>query len=306
MANTLVNLTAEIIAQESLRLMQPNLARLTTMATDFSSEVASSGETVKTRLAGELTTSTWNGTDKYQSQNATTTGVSVTLGEPKYSQIEFNPKEAAVIGFDRLVTLFMQPMAYAVAKTVQDDIWSKVVSDAGVLDANSIVLADIDDFDRSQVIALNKKMSGRSLPEEGRVVHLSPDAYYALIADNTVAQAFSIGGNEVMRNGRIGRLHGNEFYEVQSIGTQTYKSGAILKGIAGTKDAFILVNRAPAVAAGTNADISVATDPNTGFSFMVSKWFNVEEGLHKVRAEWLFGTAIAQKKAIFPILEGSL
>lgn len=303
MSNTLLNLTADVIAQESLRLMQPNLALLSTVSTDFSSQIATSGETVKTRLAGSLTTSTWDAMGKYQSQAASTTGVSVTLGEPTYSQIEFNPKEAAVIGFDRLATLFMQPMAYAVVKSMQDELLGKIVNDA-TLNANAIVLADINDFDRSSVIALNKKMSQQAIPEEGRVVHLGPEAYYALISDNTVAQAFSIGGNEVMRNGRIGRLHGNDFYEVQSVGSAAYDVTSTVKGFAGTKDGFIIVSRAPAVSAGTHADIATATDPVTGFTFMVSKWFNVEEGLHKVRAEWLFGTAIAQKKAIFPILQG--
>lgn len=303
MANTLVNLTAEVIAQQSLRLMQPNLAQLATVTTDFSAEVAQSGETVKTRLAGSLTSSTWNSTNKYVSQNATTTGVSVTLGVPTYSQIEFNPTEAAVIGFDKLTNLFMQPMAYAVVKSMQDALLAKIANDA-TLNANAIVLADIADFDRAQVIELNKKMSAQALPEEGRVVHLGPEAYYALISDNTVAQAFSIGGNDVIRNGRIGRLHGNEFYEVQSIGSQAYDGTSTIKGFAGTKDGFIIVNRAPAVAAGTNADIALATDPATGFTFMVSKWFNVDEGLHKVRAEWLFGVELAQKKAVFPILEG--
>lgn len=309
MANTFVNLTADIIAQKSLTLMQPNLAQLKTLSIDFSSEVASAGETVKTRLAGAVTSSTWDATNKYQSQNATTSGVQVTLGDPSYSQLEFTPKEVATIGFDRLVTLFMEPLSYAVVKSMQTDLLSKVVSDSGVLDANALALASISSFDRSKVIELNKKMSNNALPEEGRVQHLGPDAYYALITDNTVAQAFSIGGNEVIRNGRIGRLHGNDFYEVQSIGAQVYKAGAtpvLLKGIAGNKEGFMIASRAPAVSAGTNADVAIATDPATGFTFMVSKWFNVDEGKHKIRAEWLFGTALAQKKCIYPIVQGTL
>lgn len=303
MSNTLNGLTSDIIAQATLPALLPGLARLSTFSTDFSAEVANSGETVVTRKPGTFTASTWNATDKYQSSNATTSPISVTMGDPSYVQVEFTPKEAAKIGFDRLRQIFIEPIAHAVVKSMTADALSKIVNDS-VLNQNAVVLANVTDFDRADVVAIAKKMSANNLPEQGRSLHLGVDLFYNLIADNTVAQAFSIGGSEVIRNNAVGTLHGLSVYESQQIGDQAYDVSSTLKGVAATKSAFMVVSRAPAVQASTYADVALATDPNTGFTFAVSSWYNHDEGLHKLRAEWLFGTSILEKKAIVPVLVG--
>ncbi|CAB4147299.1 hypothetical protein UFOVP510_22 [uncultured Caudovirales phage] len=303
MSNTLNGLTSDIIAQATLPALLPGLAKLQTFSTDFSAEVATSGETVVTRKPGTFTASTWNSEDKYLSSNASTTPISVTMGDPSYVQVEFTPKEAAKIGFDRLRQIFIEPIAHAVVKSMTADALSKIVND-GVLNSNAIVLANASDFDRADVVAIAKKMSGNNLPEMGRSLHLGVDLFYNLIADNTVAQAFSIGGSEVIKNNAIGTLHGLSVYESQQIGDQAYDISSTLKGVAATKSAFMVVSRAPAVQASTYADIASATDPATGFTFTISSWFNQDEGLHKLRCEWLFGTAILEKKAIIPVLVG--
>lgn len=306
MSNTLNGLTSDIIAQATLPALLPGLARLQTFSTDFSAEVATSGETVVTRKPGTFSASTWNATDKYQSSNATTSAISVTMGDPSYVQVEFTPKEAAKVGFDRLRQIFIEPMAHAVVKSMTENALSKIVHDGGDLDANAILLANASDFDRADVVAVAKKMSSNNLAETGRSLHLGVDLFYSLIADNTVAQAFSIGGSEVIRNNAVGTLHGLSVYESQQIAYQVYKTDkSTLKGVAATQSAFMVVSRAPAIQASTYADVALATDPNTGFTFAISSWYNHEEGLHKLRAEWLFGTSILEKKAIIPILVGT-
>lgn len=303
--NTLNGLTADIISQATLPVLLPGLARLQTFSTDFSAEVQSAGETVVTRTPSTFTASTWNSTNKYVAANATTTPISVTLGDPKYVQVEFTPKEAAKIGFDRLRQIFIEPMAYAVVKGMQDAALALVVKDSGELDANALLMANISAFDRSKVVNVAKILSNASNPETGRSMHLGVDAYYQLIADNTVAQAFSIGGSEAIRNNAIGTLHGLNTYETQSIGSAAYSGTSTLKGIAATKDAFMIASRAPAVMASDYADSVAVTEPTTGFTFVVSSWYNHDEGLHKLRAEWLFGAAILRKKSIAPILVGT-
>jgi len=302
MANTLNGLTSDIISQATLPALLPGLLRLQTFSTDFSAEIANAGETVVTRTPGTFSAGTWDSTNKYASSNATTSAISVSLGDPKYVQVEFTPKQAATIGFDRLRQIFVEPMAHAVVKSMTDAALALVVTDSGDLDANEIHLTGGDtDFDRAKVVEVAKKMSSNNLSEQGRSLHLGVDLYYNLIADNTVAQAFSIGGSEVIRNNAVGSLHGLSVYETQNIGTQAYSGSKILRGIASTRNGFMIVNRAPAVAAGTAADIVTATEPTTGFTFTISSWFNQDEGLHKLRAEWLYGVSILRKKDIVPI-----
>ena len=304
--NTLNGLTADIISQATLPVLLPGLARLQTFSTDFSSEVQSAGETVVTRTPSAFTASTWNSTNKYVAANSTTTPISVTLGDPKYVQVEFTPKEAAKIGFDRLRQIFIEPMAYAVVKGMQDAALALVVKDTGGdLDTNALLMANISSFDRSKVVTVAKTLSNSGNPEAGRSMHLGVDAYYQLISDNTVAQAFSIGGSEAIRNNAIGVLHGLNTYESQTIGSQVYSATSTLKGIGATKDAFMIASRAPAIMASDYADSVSVTEPTTGFTFVVSSWYNHDEGLHKLRAEWLYGVSILRKKSIVPILVGS-
>ena len=64
---------------------------------------------------------------------------------------------------------------------------------------------------------------------------------------------------------------------------------------------FVIASRAPAVQASTYADVAIATEPTSGFSFAVMSWFNPDDGLHKIRVEWLKGTAICDQARTAPI-----
>lgn len=298
MSNTLAGLSSDIIAQETLRALLPKLARLSVVATDFSSEVAQAGETVTTRIPSSVSSSTYS--SGYTSTNAVTTAKSVTLGEPTYVQMEFKPKEVATIGFNRLADIFIEPASNAVVKSIFDDCFGLVTA-ANLPSAVPVYNAAITGFDRADVIAVAKQMTKANVSPEGRNAFISADAHAALVSDNTISQAFSIGGSEVIRSSRLGQLHGIEFFETNLLGSQTYSSGKTLHGFAATKEAFIVVSRAPAVQASTYADFAIATDQDSGFSFGVMKWFDPNTGLHKLRMEWLKGVALGNGAVIVPI-----
>lgn len=299
--NTFAGLSADIIAQAGLKTLLPKLANLSVLSTDFSSEVAQSGETVVTRIASPFSASTYAGS--YTSSNAVSTPRSVTLGEPDYVQIEVKPKEAATYSFDRIVDTFLEPAANAVVKSIFDKAFSKVTM------ANSVAAfknlgADPTDFDRADVVALAKTFSDSNVSPDGRILMLGVAPYSGLVSDNTVAQVFSLGGSEVMRNNSVGRLHGIDIYETNLLGTGTgtasifaYDDDFAVCGVAGNKSSFIVVNRAPAVSAATYADIATATDPDSGFSFAVMKFFDPVSGKHFLRMEWLTGVEIGNADA---------
>lgn len=298
--NTFAGLSADIIAQAGLKTLLPKLARLSVLSTDFSSEVAQSGETVVTRIASPFTSSTYAGS--YVSANAVSTAKSVTLGEPDYVQIEVKPKEAATYSFDRIVDTFLEPAANAVVKSIFDKAFSEVTAANGIGTFKDLG-ANPADFDRADVVALAKTMSDANIDPEGRILMLGVAPYSGLVSDNTVAQVFSLGGSEVMRENNVGRLHGVDIYETNIIGTGVggsifqFNDDSAVAGVAGNKSSFIVVSRAPAVSAATYADISVATDPASGFSFAVMKFFDPVSGKHFLRLEWLTGVALGNPDA---------
>jgi hypothetical protein len=300
--NNFAGLSADIIAQAGLKTLLPKLAGLQVLSTDFSADVAQSGETVVTRIASPFTASTYAGS--YASSNAVSEARSVTLGEPDYVQIEVKPKEAATYSFDRIVDTFLEPAANAVVKSIFDKAFGLVTS-TNLTGATPVSLASDGDFDRSDIIAIATQLSSKNVAPEGRSLMLSVANYGGLVSDNTVAQVFSLGGSEVMRNNNVGRIHGLDVYETSLLGGTSfaYESGVSdLGGIAGNKSSFIVVNRAPAVSAATYADFAVATDPDSGFSFAVMKFFDPVSGKHFLRLEWLTGVALGNKNTIVPVI----
>lgn len=298
--NTFAGLSADIIAQAGLKTLLPKLSALSVLSTDFSSEVAQSGETVVTRIASPFTASTYAGS--YASANAVSTAKSVTLGEPDYVQIEVKPKEAATYSFDRIVDTFLEPAANAVVKSIFDKAFAEVTDANGIV-AGKDMGATPTDFDRADIVAIAKELSLANVPAEGRVLMLGVSPYSGLVSDNTVAQTFSLGGTEVMRNNNVGRLHGIDIYETNLLdGSVTFDTGKELLGVAGNKSSFLVVSRAPAVSAATYADIAVATDPDSGFSFAVMKFFDPVSGKHYLRLEWLTGVALGNKDTIRAVI----
>lgn len=296
--NTLNGLTADILAAEAVRALTPGLQGLAPLSLDFSAEIAGGGDTVKTRKPGAYTASTYAGS--YTSANSTASAITVTLDEPDYVQAEFKPKEVASIGLATLQRTFFPEMANAVVKSMLDAAFAEVTS-ANVTSISPIYQADISTFDRSKVLAARKALTKANVPEDRRVLLLSADAYEALGSDDKISLALNIGTPDVMRSGAIGRLAGFQVIETNLLGSDEFSTGKTLHGIASDNRAFVIASRAPAVQAATYADIALATEPTSGFTFAVMSWFNVDEGLHKLRVEWLKGVSICDQARIAPI-----
>lgn len=296
--NTLNGLTADILAAEAVRALTPGLQGLRPLSLDFSAEIAGGGDTVKTRKPGLYNSSTYNGS--YTAANSSATAITVTLGEPDYVQAEFKPKEVASIGLATLQRTFFPEMANAVVKSMLTAAFAEVTS-AKVTSIAPVFNADIVDFGRASVLEARKKLTKANVPEDGRILLLSADAYEALGSDDKISLALNIGSPEVMRSGTIGRLAGFNVIETNLLGTQAFASGKTLHGIASDNRAFVIASRAPAVQASTYADVALATEPTSGFSFAVMSWFNPDDGLHKIRVEWLKGVGICDQARIAPI-----
>ena len=108
MSNSIGGLTLQLVAEESLRTLVPELVPLTEIAvTDFGSYVAERGSTVHTRYAGSFTSSKYNPANGYVPTNADSTDVAITLEEPDYVDVAFTDFEASTLSLERLRRLFM-------------------------------------------------------------------------------------------------------------------------------------------------------------------------------------------------------
>ena len=83
MSNSIGGLTLQLVAEESLRTLVPELVPLTKIAvTDFGAYVAERGSTVHTRYASSFSSTKFNPADGFVPTAATSTDVAITLEEP--------------------------------------------------------------------------------------------------------------------------------------------------------------------------------------------------------------------------------
>ena len=96
MANSIGGLTLQLVAEESLRTLVPELVPLTEIAvTDFGNYVAERGTTVHTRYADSFTASTYDPAAGFVPANAVSTDVPVTIADLKYVDVAFTDYEAS-------------------------------------------------------------------------------------------------------------------------------------------------------------------------------------------------------------------
>jgi hypothetical protein len=292
MSNAIGGLTLNLVAEESLRTLVPQLAPLTKIAvTDFGAYVAERGTTVHTRYAGKFTAQNYSRATGFVESDAVSTDVPVTLVDQKHVTVAFTDYEVATLSLERLRRLFMAPMANAVVKSLFDQVLTKVDDDfeAGYDGAQS-------GFNRIAVSNIAKSLTLANLPQEGRAALVSPDAYQQLISDPVIAQAFSIGTSDVIRGNRLGMIHGIDFYEYNGFDAAGIEAG--LNGVVSCKEGLVVVTRVPAAPTTGGGEQTIVTDPDSQFSYALRYWYDWSAGLHKLSANWLIGSGKGNPDAL--------
>jgi len=292
MSNNIGGLTLQLVAEESLRTLVPQLQPLTKIAvTDFGAYVAERGTTVHTRYAGKFTAANYSKATGFVASDAVSTDVPVTLADQKHVTIEFTDYEVATLSLDRLRRLFMAPMANAVVKSLFDQVLGKV--DGSFASGYN---GTIGNFNRIAVSNIAKSLTKANLPQEGRSALVSPDIYQQLVSDPAVAQAFSIGTSDVIRGNRLGMIHGIEFYEYN--GFDAAGVDATLNGVVSCKEGLVVVTRVPAAPTTGGGEQTIVTDPDSQFSYALRYWYDWSAGLHKLSANWLVGSSKGNPDAL--------
>jgi hypothetical protein len=296
MSNAIGGLTLQLVAEESLRTLVPQLQPLTKIAvTDFGAYVAERGTTVHTRYAGKFTAANYARATGFVEQDAVSTDVPVTLVDQKHVTIAFTDYEVATLSMERLRRLFMAPMANAVVKSLFDQVLTKV--DSSFADGYDGAQSA---FNRIAVSNIAKSLTKANLPQEGRSALISPDAYQQLISDPVIAQAFSIGTSEVIRGNRLGMIHGIDFFEYNGFDAAGIEAG--LNGVVSCKEGLVVVTRVPAAPTTGGGEQTIVTDPDSQFSYALRYWYDWSAGLHKLSANWLVGSAKGNPDALQKII----
>lgn len=302
MSNNVLNqgLAPQFVAAETLRTLVPVLAPLNKIVTtDFSAYVAEKGQVVHTRFANKFTASTYVRANGFVPSDADATDVAITLADHKYVAAAFDDTEVATISLDMLRRVFIAPMANATVKSLFDGVIGLTTAANFAGEAYDGVKAN---FNRVAIAGTATAMTKANLPFEGRSLLLTPDAFGQLLQDASVAQYLSIGDTSVIRDGKVGRLHGIDIYEYNGFPTSGTTFTEHLNGIASCREGHVIVTRVPAAPTTGGGEQLTVQDPDSGFAFALRSWYDWTKGLSNISASWITGESVGNPDAALRVV----
>jgi hypothetical protein len=271
------------------------------VTTDFSAYVAEKGQVVHTRFANKFTASTYVRANGFVPEDADATDVAITLADHNYVAAAFTDTEVATISLDMLRRVFIAPMANATVKSLFDGVLAEttIANYAGVAYTGTKA-----NFNRVAIANAATAMTKANLPFTDRSLLLSPDAFGQLLQDASVAQYLSIGDTSVIRDGKVGRLHGIDIYEYN--GFDAAPAGEHLNGIASCREGHVIVTRVPAAPTTGGGEQLTVQDPDSGFAFSLRSWYDWTKGLSNISSSWIIGQSVGNPDAALRVVISDL
>lgn len=206
MANTIAGVNLAQIAQESLPALTDLFAPLNALATDFSADIAASGESVTTRIPTAVTAADMTTGYQTNSSDVAMTAVTVTLDQFKGFTYGFSDLERSKSAIN-LNQLFIQPAMEAVGEDVFGYVWNLVTS-ANFTNSTVITAAN---FDRDDIADLRKELTDQKALKSGRSIFCNSTYYASLVKTLNSAEIPGITAEKT--EGEVPRVAGFDIYE---------------------------------------------------------------------------------------------
>jgi hypothetical protein len=278
-ANDLDAFVPEVWAQESLMVLEENMVIAGMVHRDFSSEIASFGDTVNTRRPAAFEMKRKADRDEVTVQAAEATNVPVVLNMwPHVSFIIGDGEESK--GFKSLRDEYLVPALQALAVGIDQmllyQVYAFLANQVGSLGT---------DLTKSSVTALRAKMNTNKVPQMGRNVIITPNSEASLLNVSELVNANTRGDDgSAQRNAHLGRMLGFDWFMCQNApsvasGVSTTAAAAVdlTGGYAAGTTTLVIDGLTPAITPGswctivgdmTPQKITAVTGgpPNTGMT----------------------------------------
>jgi hypothetical protein len=271
------------ISQTSLPYLQNAFAPLAGITTNFSTDIASAGQSVTTRFATvpsvvDITA------DGYAPVSGDTTARTITLDQHQGVTLGFTDIEVlqSSINFERL---FLAPMVQALGAKVFGDLWNLVTAANFTQTALSSSAAN---FDRQDVIDLAQQLtSSAKAPKFGRALLLNPAYYGSVLKTFISAEIPTI--TEFKANNTVPRVSGFEVYESDLCDA----NGESLAGFAMHSSALIMAARRvnPEAALQDSIEIAEVIVPELGLPVTFRRFYSRESGKTCISCSVIYGVA---------------
>jgi len=264
------------------------------MSTDFSAEPVKLNQEINTRIVGIPSTSAYNTSTGYATENTLTTDVAVTIDTHRSVQVSFNANELASTS-RRLFEEFAPAMAYAIGKDFIDAVLAIITTGNFTETPTTEALSD---FDREVVIEIAGALSDRGVPNMGRSLLLTGSYYDKLFSDNAIVTLAATQRADLITGNQMIPVHG---FNVMRCAT--LPSTGNLTGFGFSKSALVVAGRVPndyanALSSATGGGtIQVITEPNSGISVQLVQFVDHKLGAAYARMAYMYGAAKGQVDA---------
>lgn len=295
--NSLGTLSGTIVSMRTLELLTLNFPLLQAIATDFSDQIVTYGDTLKTRIVGIPTVATYHTTNGWPTESdANTTDVSITYDQFKAVPMRFRAHEISST-VRRLFDEIAPAQAYAAGKDMVDYVYALITSAF----TNTVTAAGLGTFGRSTVIDIGGVLDDAANPEMGRTLLLARPYYSAVAKDNAIITLAAMQRAEIIEKGVLPDVEGFKVIKAVNL-PATNIAGKTLKGFGFTKSALCVGSRLPAdyvnaIPGAANGNLTVVTTPS-GFSANQIQFVQhtAIAGTHQ-RLEWMYGGSRGQVAA---------
>ena len=286
-SNSLGTLSGELITQRSLSLLKRQYPALTAFSTDFSSENAAFGQTIKARIQSIPTITDYSTATGYSTSGATSTDVDLIISGHKAVQISFNANELASTGRD----LFGEQAEGAHASIAADlfDTAVGVITPANFSYETAVAL---NSFTRKSLSGISQALTARHVARMRRFALLNLDYYAQLGEDSSIVSLAAYQKPEVITDGELPRLAKLQPYEVEDFPTTSN-----LVGFAGAPDALVLATRVPSdytklmPDVSSNGVVQYVRNPDLGITVMLVRFIDHQAGTATWRLAYMRGAA---------------
>jgi len=261
---------------------------LAALTTDFSSDIARSGESVTTRFASKPTAQDLS--SNYNASNSTTVAVTATLNQYYGYVWEFSDVERSK-SMISLNDLFIQPAAAVTGARMFQDVWNLVNDTNFPAAAATELTVTAANFDRDDVADLAAQLTTNGVALSRRSLILNPTYYASLAKDlNSVDQA---GQGRTLGENVIPRLHGFDVYQ-----SPLCDGNAVnVTGLACHSTALIVAARSVDVPSTPGLEVENIVVPELGLPVQFRRWYDPNTGQLKYMMGVLYGVASAMGTA---------
>jgi hypothetical protein len=235
-----------------------------------------------------MTPTSYSSATGYVGQDLSPTSVTTTLSTHVYNQRSFTDAEIANLGVERLIQTAIAPMIKGLVKKVGDDVFALVTTGNYTSVSYTGTGYTFPNIVSNSLATLIVAGVG-----EEKAIVLNPTAYYGLL--NDVKAVSTIGDATLIRDGFISNLGGVAIARGDAL-----PSTSNLFGFGCGKSAFTIAARVPNLAGVSPelGEVANITDPSSGYTVQLRKWYSMDKGLWNISAVTIYGVSKGNPSAL--------